>query len=225
MSDGGGGTTRRLSCCLDTEFTLDPGKTDVVCLDLEGKWSLDSKVGIHPSFENKNLELVKGEVGDGGDNLNVTFKNVGDETVTIGEKEVLITVTEEEKTSNNDSKPESNISDVNSTSNQKPAESDKVDNPEVGENQSEDKSSDNVKETESDPSDGNSTSKKDDKNDEPVPSDKVDSTTDKAAAEASTSLPPFRDETQSTPEKESLNTNDNQEEDQISTQYPLKMTL
>jgi len=220
MSDGGGGTTRRLSCCLETEFTLDPGKTDVVCLDLEGKWSLDSKVGIHPSFENKNLELVKGEVGDGGDNLNVTFKNVGDETVTIGEKEVLITVTEEEKTSNNDSKPESNISDVNSTSNQKPAESDKVDNPEVGENPSEDKSSDIVKETESEPSDGNSTSKKDDKNDEPVPSDKVDSTTDKAAAEASTSLPPFRDETQSTPEKESLNTSDNQEENTDKNQVP-----
>jgi len=219
MSDGGGGTTRRLSCCLETEFTLDPGKTDVASIGLEGKWSLDSRVGIHPKFENKNLELVKGEVGDGGDNLNVTFKNVGDETVTIGGKEVVITVTEEEK-KNNDSKPVSNVSDVNASSNQKPAESDKVDNPEVVENQSEDKSSDNVKETESEASDGNSTNKKEDNNDEPVPSDKVDSTTDKAAAEASTSLPPFRDETQSTPEKESLNTSDDQEENKEKNAVP-----
>jgi len=210
MSDGGGGPTptRRLSCCLETELTLSPGMTEVVCLDLDGKWRLDSKVEKHQSFQNKSLEFIKGEVGEGGDNLNVTFKNIGEETVTIGGEEVVVVVTEGENINVTESDPSNKISSESDA----PKESPGTDG-----TQSEDKQSDNAKETESENSDGHL------KNDEiskdgDVSSDKDDTSELKETAEVSSSVPPFRDETQSTPEKDVDSSNVDQEENKATEQ-------
>jgi len=211
MSDGGGGPTptRRLSCCLETELTLSPGTTEVVCLDLDGKWRLDSKVERHHSFQNKSLEFVKGEVGEGGDNLNVTFKNIGEETVTICGEEIVVVVTEGED--NTEDKTESNVTESD-PSNQISSESDAPkETPGTDGTQSEDKQSDNVKETESENSEGNMNNDEISK-DGDVSSDKDITSELKETETVSSSEPPFRDETQSTPEKDVGSSNVDHEE-------------
>ena len=42
-----------------------------------------------------DLIFLERKRGKGGDRMNVTFKNVGEEAVTIGGEEVVIVVTEE----------------------------------------------------------------------------------------------------------------------------------
>ena len=51
------------------------------------------------------LERKRGKVGEGGDRMNVAFKNVGEEAVTIGGEEVVIVVTEEKDEEIKDDKP------------------------------------------------------------------------------------------------------------------------
>jgi len=208
--DGGGGPTRRLSCCLDTEFTLSPGQSDIICVDLEENWSLNTKVERHPSFDNESLQFVKGEVGEGGDNLNVTFKNVGEKEVTIGGKEVVVVITEEDNVMEQcESKDDSNTAD-GTTSNQKPveavAEESSTDTTKVNED-SGDKVSDQAMETESDNSDSNSTNDK--KQEAIVTNDTEITSTVENGEETTTTIPPFRDETQSTPDKQNDDHGDN----------------
>jgi len=245
--DGGGGPTarpKRLSCSLATEFTLSPGKEDVVCVDLEGEWSEDSKVSRHPNFDNKSLEFVKGEVGEGGDHMNVTFKNIGEESVTIAGDEVVIVVTEDK---DEDMKNTENKDDSSKTVEQSsPAKPEEVqvpkDTPEVSEGTSEEKTNadDAVMETDSETKNDTSsileskedevvsearesTPKVDDKEANVIDEDKNESNTEpdkeestkeddkepsmtieevKGDEEVAAIVPPFRDETQSTPVKE-----------------------
>ena len=96
MSDSGGGdnSPRTVNCALGTEFDLEPGATEDVCVDLDGEWREDSAVTRHPDLDIPGLELVSGSVGEGGDHVNITFKNSSDGKITIDKERVAITIKE-----------------------------------------------------------------------------------------------------------------------------------
>ena len=68
---------------LGMDFTLEGGMEEAVSVDLEGEWGMDTVISRHPGFKEPNLVFVSGEVGDGGDHMNILFKNVSDQPVTI----------------------------------------------------------------------------------------------------------------------------------------------
>merc|ERR1712227_569128 len=80
---------------LESDFTLEAGQEDVVCVDLEGEWSEQSKIFLHPSFKNADIKFISGEVGEGGDHMNITFKNVSDKSVTISGETIVVFVSED----------------------------------------------------------------------------------------------------------------------------------
>ena len=96
MSDSGGGdnSPKTVNCALGTEFDLEPGATEDVCVDLDGEWREDSAVTRHPDLDIPGLELVTGAVGEGGDHVNITFKNSSDGKITIDKERVAITIKE-----------------------------------------------------------------------------------------------------------------------------------
>lgn len=96
MSDSGGGdnSPKTVSCALGTEFDLEPGATEDVCVDLDGEWREDSAVTRHPDLDIPGLELVTGAVGEGGDHVNITFKNSSDGKITIDKDRIAITIKE-----------------------------------------------------------------------------------------------------------------------------------
>ena len=89
---------RQAEKCLELDFTLEVGQEAVACVDLEGVWSEGSKIFRHPDFQDPDIQLVKGEVGEGGDHMNVTFKNNGAKPVTIAGDRVVISVNEDPST-------------------------------------------------------------------------------------------------------------------------------
>ena len=109
MSDTGGGDNtngpREVTCSLGTEFDLEPGAQEDVCVDLEGEWREDSVVSKHPDLDVPNLEFVSGSVGEGGDHVNITFKNTGDQKISIDQNKPAIVIKEPKAPS--DSAPES----------------------------------------------------------------------------------------------------------------------
>jgi len=209
MSEGA--RPKRLSCSLGTEFTLEAGKTDLVCVDLEGAWSEESRVLRHPSFENKSLEFVKGEVGEGGDNLNVTFKNLAEETVTISADEVVIIVTEEREENGTETLKNSTLDSEEKAK----VEEEVINEPPIVSNETNKDQTEAVEamETESTEDSGASDEKTISEdtvkeaaleknealsaNDTEVPADSASDTQGTSVCN-----PPFRDETQSTPIKE-----------------------
>jgi len=96
MSDSGGGdnSPKTVNCALGTEFDLEPGATEDVCVDLDGEWREDAAVTRHPALDIPGLELVSGSVGEGGDHVNITFKNSSDVKVTIDKDRLAITIRE-----------------------------------------------------------------------------------------------------------------------------------
>jgi len=96
MSDTGGDDSgaRQVTCSLGTEFELEPGASEDVCVDLDGEWREDSEVKKHPDLVIPNLEFVTGSVGEGGDHVNITFKNLGDEKIVIAEDRNAIVIIE-----------------------------------------------------------------------------------------------------------------------------------
>ena len=58
-----------------------PNCEEAACVDLDGEWSEQSKVFRHPEFDEPDILLVSGEVGEGGDHVNINLKNVGDREV------------------------------------------------------------------------------------------------------------------------------------------------
>ena len=92
--DGGNGFKKK-DHNLEAEFSLDPGQEDVVCVDLEGEWDEQSKIYKHPSFDDTDIKFVSGEVGEGGDHINLTFKNVSDKSVTIAGDVIVVIVSED----------------------------------------------------------------------------------------------------------------------------------
>ena len=96
MSDSGGGdnSPKTVSCSLGTEFDLEPGAKEDVCVDLDGEWREDSAVTRHQDLDIPGLELVSGSVGEGGDHVNITFKNCSEGKITIDKDRVAITITE-----------------------------------------------------------------------------------------------------------------------------------
>ena len=80
---------------LESDFSLDAGQEDVVCVDLDGEWSEQSKIFPHPSFKNSDIKFVSGEVGEGGDHMNLTFKNVCSDSVTISGDTIVVFVSED----------------------------------------------------------------------------------------------------------------------------------
>jgi len=221
MSEGGGPVRpRRVSCSLATEFTLSPGKEDVVSVSLEGEWSMDSKVSRHPNFDNKSLEFVKGVVGEGGDTLNVTFKNVGEETVTVGGEEVVIVVTEEkdeESIPAGDEDAVDKSGDDATASDKKPVDDSATEKEDTEKTSvvSEDTTADNTDadeamETESNLSDDKNKSpdkvKEDEASSESKEKESPKESEVKKVDETPAAIPPpFRDETQSTPVKNNEN--------------------
>ena len=68
---------------LGMDFTLEGGMEEAVSVDLEGEWGMDTVISRHSGFKEPSLVFVSGEVGDGGDHMNILFKNVSDQPVTI----------------------------------------------------------------------------------------------------------------------------------------------
>merc|ERR1712233_263148 len=91
----GAGAFQKTSHTLESDFTLEKGQEDVVCVDLEGEWSESSKIFRHPDFKNNKIEYICGEVGEGGDHMNLTFKNISEETITIKGDEIVIFISED----------------------------------------------------------------------------------------------------------------------------------
>merc|ERR1712187_82842 len=91
----GAGGFQKTSHTLESDFTLEKGQEDVVCVDLEGEWSESSKIFRHPDFKNKNVEYISGEVGEGGDHMNMTFRNLGEEPDTIPGDKIVIFISED----------------------------------------------------------------------------------------------------------------------------------
>merc|ERR1711936_620941 len=93
-AEGGGGYKKK-DHNLESDFSLDAGQEDVVCVDLDGEWSEQSKIFPHPSFKNSDIKFVSGEVGEGGDHMNLTFKNVCSDSVTISGDTIVVFVSED----------------------------------------------------------------------------------------------------------------------------------
>merc|ERR1712217_419365 len=91
----GAGSFQKTSHTLESDFTLEKGQEDVVCVDLEGEWGESSKIFRHPDFKNENIQYITGEVGEGGDHMNLTFKNLGEETITIPGDKIVIFISED----------------------------------------------------------------------------------------------------------------------------------
>merc|ERR1712129_465420 len=77
------------------DFTLEPQQEDVVCVDLEGEWSEQSRVFRHGDFQDGRVAFVVGEVGEGGDHMNITFRNLTDKQVTIAGDLIVVIVNED----------------------------------------------------------------------------------------------------------------------------------
>ena len=75
---------------LGMDFTLDGGMEEAVSVDLEGEWREDTVISRHPGFEEPNLVFLSGEVGDGGDHMNMCFKNISDQPVTIKGSTIVV---------------------------------------------------------------------------------------------------------------------------------------
>ena len=95
---------RQVATSLGTDFVVEPGMEEDVCVDLEGEGREDSLVSAHPDLDIPNLEFVSGSVGEGGDHVNVTFKNTGEQAVTLDRDRVVLIVREVSEAE----KPESN---------------------------------------------------------------------------------------------------------------------
>ena len=95
--DDGGGGFKRVEHTLESDFTLEAMQEDVVCVDLDGEWDEAAKIFRHPDFKNSDLEFISGEVGEGGDHMNITFKNLSNQSVTIKGDAICVIVDEDPK--------------------------------------------------------------------------------------------------------------------------------
>ena len=68
--------------CLGSDFSLGPHQEEDIRVLLDGEWREDTVVSIHPDFNQPNIKVV-GEVGEGGDHMFVSFRNLSDEPVKI----------------------------------------------------------------------------------------------------------------------------------------------
>merc|ERR1712107_740480 len=56
-----------------------------------------SKIFRHPDYKNLDIEFISGEVGEGGDHMNITFKNLSNQSVTIKGDAICVIVDEDPK--------------------------------------------------------------------------------------------------------------------------------
>jgi len=105
---------KRLEVSLSTDFPLPAKSEDVVCVDLEGEWKEDARIWRHPEFEDEDIVMVSAQVGEGGDHMNITFKNKADYEVTIDGKELVVIVTE-----NPEEEPPPDLADKNKADQEK----------------------------------------------------------------------------------------------------------
>ena len=75
--------------CLRTDFSLGPHQEEDVRVLLEGEWKEDTVVSLHPGFDQPNIKVV-GEVGEGGDHMYVSFKNLSAQHVKIKENTKVV---------------------------------------------------------------------------------------------------------------------------------------
>ena len=75
--------------CLGIDISLGAHQEEDVRLFLEGEWSEDTVVSRHPGFDDPNIKVV-GEIGEGGDHMFVSFKNLSNQPVTIKEKTKVV---------------------------------------------------------------------------------------------------------------------------------------
>ena len=75
--------------CLGIDLSLGPHQEEDIRVFLEGEWSEDTVVSLHPSFDQPNIKVV-GEVGEGGDHMFVSFKNLSDQHVMIKENTKVV---------------------------------------------------------------------------------------------------------------------------------------
>ena len=74
---------------LETALHLCPHEEKDVLFYFDKKWSEDSMVSRHPCFTDLEIRVV-GEVGDGGDHMYVSFKNLTDRPVTIEKNTAVV---------------------------------------------------------------------------------------------------------------------------------------
>ena len=72
-----------VSYSLGMNFAVEANTEEEVSVDLEGVWSEDTAVVRFPGFVDPRIVFVYGEVGKGGDHMNMCFKNISDGPVTI----------------------------------------------------------------------------------------------------------------------------------------------
>ena len=74
---------------LEAALHLGPHEEKDVLFCFEKKCSEDSMVSRHPCFTDLEIKVV-GEVGDGGDHMYVSFKNLTDRPVTIEKNTAVV---------------------------------------------------------------------------------------------------------------------------------------
>ena len=137
--------SKEVEASLGTDFVVEPGMQEDVCVDLEGEWREDSLVTRHPDCHIPNLEFVSGAVGEGGDHVNITYRNTGQEPITVDKERVVLLVrevarAEQEELTINDS--EGAVNDKGKEGTENIEDSVEKDNPETVD---EDKSSEDNK--------------------------------------------------------------------------------
>ena len=74
---------------LEAALHIGPHEEKDVLFCFDKKCSEDSMVSRHPSFKEPEIKVV-GEVGDGGDHMYVSFKNLTDRPVTIEKNTAVV---------------------------------------------------------------------------------------------------------------------------------------
>ena len=83
------GMTEMEAFYLEAALHLGPQEEKDVLFCFDKRCSEDSMVSRHPSFTEPEIKLV-GEMGDGGDHMYVSFKNLTDHPVTIEENTAVV---------------------------------------------------------------------------------------------------------------------------------------
>ena len=75
--------------CLGTDLLIGPGQQNEIMVVLDKKWGEGTLVSRHQDFDEPEVEVV-GEVGEGGEHMYVSFKNLSASSVTLKENTVVV---------------------------------------------------------------------------------------------------------------------------------------
>lgn len=78
---------------LQTDVTLSPFQSDVFCVELDEAVPKNSRIVRHPEFEDFDIELIHGEVGEEGNVVNISVRNKANYDITLDGTAKLVIVT------------------------------------------------------------------------------------------------------------------------------------